>query len=47
MMRNNSVDSLHAIDSFYSPGKHQKTSGFLMFSGGIEKDQWHEMGKMV
>ena len=20
-----------------------KTSGFLMFSGGIEKDQWHEI----
>ena len=22
--------------------KPQKTSGFLMFSGGIERDQWHE-----
>ena len=21
-----------------------KTSGFLMFSGGIERDQWHELG---
>ena len=20
------------------------TEGFLMFSGGIERDQWHEMG---
>ena len=29
--------------SFYIPWKHQKTSGFLMFSGGIERDQWHEM----
>ena len=29
---------------FYTPWKDQKTKGFLMFSGGIEKDQWHEMG---
>ena len=21
--------------------------GFLMFSGGIERDQWHEMGKVL
>ena len=26
----------------YTPWKHQKTSGFLMFSGGIERDQWYE-----
>ena len=31
--------------SFYTPWKHQKISGFLMFSGGIENDQWHEMGQ--
>ena len=30
--------------SFDTPWKHQRTKGFLMFSGGIEKDQWHEMG---
>ena len=29
--------------SFYTPRK-QKIRGFLMFSGGIERDQWHEMG---
>ena len=28
--------------SFYTPWKHKKTSGFRMFLGGIEKDQWHE-----
>ena len=33
--------------SFDSPCKHQKTSGFLMFSGGIERGQWHEMGYRV
>ena len=26
------------------PRKHQKTSGFLMFSGGIKRHQRHEMG---
>ena len=28
----------------YTPCKHQQSKGFLMFSGGIEKDQYHEMG---
>ena len=27
----------------YIPWKHQKTKDFLMFSGGIEKDQWNEI----
>ena len=27
---------------FYTPLKHHKTSGFLIFSGGMERDQWHE-----
>ena len=31
--------------SFNTPWKHQNTSGFRMFLGGIERDQWHEMGK--
>ena len=30
--------------SFHTPWKHQKTRGFFMFSGGIEWDQWHEIG---
>ena len=29
--------------SFYTPCKHQKTYGFLMVSGGIERDYCHEM----
>ena len=29
---------------FDTPWKHQKTRGFLRFSGGIKKDHWHEMG---
>ena len=56
VVKNNSLESktpfsvLNALThfmplvSFYTAWKHQKTSGFLMFSGGIERDQWHEMG---
>ena len=28
---------------FYTPWNHQKTRVFLMFSGIMEKDQWHQM----
>ena len=34
----------HGTGLFYRPWKHQKTSGFLIFTGGIKRDQWHEMG---
>ena len=27
------------LASFYTPWRHQKTKGFLMFSGGIKRDQ--------
>ena len=33
------------LASFYTPWRHQKISGFLMFSGGIERDQWHKIGQ--
>ena len=29
--------------SFYTHYKHQVTSGFLIFVGDIERDQWHKM----
>ena len=29
--------------TFYTPWKHQKQRGFLMFSDGIEREQWLEM----
>ena len=32
----------HATGFFLYP---LKTSGFLMFSGGKERNQWHEMGQ--
>ena len=32
---------------FYTPWKYQKVSGFLMFSGGIERNHWHEIGYLV
>ena len=28
---------------FYTPWKRWKTSGYLMFSGSIERDYWYEM----
>ena len=31
--------------SFYPPWKHQKIRDFLMLLGGLERDQWHEMGQ--
>ena len=37
----------HATGLFLYPLKHQKTSCFLMFSGGIERNQWHELGWIV
>ena len=32
-----------SLISFYTPWKHQKTFGFLMFSWGVERDQRHEI----
>ena len=34
------INPFHASGLFWYP----LTRGFLMFSGGIERDQWHEMG---
>ena len=31
--------------SFYTPWKHQKTFGFLVFSGDVKLDHWPEMDK--
>ena len=33
------IDHLISFDTLW---KHQKTRGFLVFSGGIKRDQWHE-----
>ena len=30
---------------FYTPWKHEKTSGFVIFLRSNWKDQWHEMGQ--
>ena len=32
-----------SLISFYTPWKHQRTFGFLMFSAGIERDRLHEI----
>ena len=31
-----------SLGSFYTTRKHQKIRVFLMFSRGIERDQWHK-----
>ena len=54
MIKPENFDHLHLINlftvpltnfmplaSFYTPRKYRR---FLMFSGGIERNQWHEMG---
>ena len=54
MHYSNRVHSLHKkrsfalthftpLISFDTPRKNQETRGFLMFRGGIKRDQWHEM----
>ena len=55
MIKPENFDHLHLINlftvpltnfmplaSFYTPRKYRR---FLMFSGGIERNQWHEMGE--
>ena len=37
------VNLFHATDHFVYP--LSKAVGFLMFSGSIERDQWHEIGE--
>ena len=32
-----------SLVSFYTSWKHKDIRGFLMFSGGTEKNQWHKM----
>ena len=40
----NSLTHFMPLSSFYTPWKYQKTSDFLMFSGGIEGGQCNEVG---
>ena len=32
------------VTGLSGPWKHQKAKAFLIFLGGIERDQWHETG---
>ena len=34
----------NSFREFLVRSKYKKSSGFLMFSGGIERDQWYKMG---
>ena len=33
-----------SLAPFWTPRNHKETKAFLIFLGGIERDQWHEMG---
>ena len=44
MMETLVLNPFHATGLFTLPENIRQNRGFLMFSGGIEKDQWHEMG---
>ena len=37
--------NMRPILPFYIRNKHHKTSGFLMFSMGIERKHWPKMGQ--
>ena len=39
-----SLTNFMPLVSFDTPSTYQETFGFLMFSRGTERDQWHEMG---
>ena len=41
---NNEINPFHATGLFFTPLKHRKTSGFLIFSGNTERDPWRKMG---
>ena len=38
-----SLTQFRPMFPFYNPWKHQKTKGFLVFSGGIKWEHWPEM----
>ena len=42
--KNVRIKPFHTTGLFLYAWEHQKIKGFLMFSGGIERDQRHEMG---
>ena len=37
-------DLIHFTNWYLAKPPENKTGGFLMFSGGIERDKWHEIG---
>ena len=47
MLGSKVVNPFHAAGLFLYRLKHQKTRGFLMFSGGIERDHKREMDKFL
>ena len=46
LLSNEGPNPFHAIGLFQYPLKISEIYGFLMFSGGMDRFQWHEMGKV-
>ena len=42
-MPNIVLNTFYASGLFLHPLKTSETFGFLMFSGGVERNQWHEI----
>ena len=42
-LKKSSLTHFQPMFHFYTPRKHQKISGFLMFSGDIEVEHWLKM----
>ena len=43
-IRNSDLTHFSSMSQFYNPWKHQKTTGFLTYSGGIEMWHWTKVG---
>ena len=43
VLQNSQLTHVMPLVFFFTSWKHQKARGVLRFSGGIERDQWHEM----
>ena len=44
---NETIVSINPPASFYTRWKYLEISGFLMFSAGIDRDQWQKIDKLI
>ena len=46
-LKSDSIFPFYATVHFLYPLKYKKSRGFHMFSGGMKRDQWLEMGYLI